>query len=450
LILPESDSCEFCAATCEIGKKKFRERFVMLDRGGRCCYRRRTGNTRQKIGAGMSSFHDAPDSRPDFAYPAITPEAPVRGRLPAPSAGRLRKVALLAGTVAVAALMLAQRPPAPAPAPAASVAVSTQAVAAPRPAAAPGPSQPAVAPKPAAPVRLARAEPPPRRPTPQPVTVSTRNPPLLSTKDRLELAGPKPLPRPAVVETARIATPVLDADRPMRRPDAGDTVRAAVEATARAAEGRPLPRPAAPAPLVVASLSPAPAEMALAAVVAAPRARPEAPTVAARVAPAPRAAQPAKPAAAPAAKVVRGPAPAARIAPAAKVATQAPLRVVPVAAPAARQPVRAAPARVATLAPAKPRAVTPATARPKVVAQKPVRTARKPAAERAGLSRGNVSLIGVFGGEDGRHALLLMPDGSIERVRPGDRVRGAQVAAIGAESVRLSGRGRDTLLRLPD
>ena len=57
----------------------------------------------------------------------------------------------------------------------------------------------------------------------------------------------------------------------------------------------------------------------------------------------------------------------------------------------------------------------------------------------------------MFGGEGGRHALLLMPDGSIERVRPGDRVmRNAQVAAIDGESVRLSGSGRDTLLRLPD
>ena len=56
----------------------------------------------------------------------------------------------------------------------------------------------------------------------------------------------------------------------------------------------------------------------------------------------------------------------------------------------------------------------------------------------------------MFGGEGGRHALLLMPDGSIERVRPGDRVRNVQVAAIDGESVRLSGSGRDTLLRLPD
>ena len=56
----------------------------------------------------------------------------------------------------------------------------------------------------------------------------------------------------------------------------------------------------------------------------------------------------------------------------------------------------------------------------------------------------------MFSGEDGRHALLLLPDGSIERVRPGDRIRGAQVAAIDTDSVRLSGRGRDTLLRLPD
>ena len=172
-----------------------------------------------------------------------------------------------------------------------------------------------------------------------------------------------------------------------------------------------------------------------------------------------RAAAPAKAApAAPAPKVVRGPTPAAKAtapARAARVTTQAPLRVAPVAAP--QRVVRAAPAAGGRAARPRhaPRARRPAPrsrragAAPKPAS--PTRTAsRRPAAEREGLSRGNVSLIGVFGGESGRHALLLMPDGSVERVRPGDRVRGAQVAAIDSETVRLSGGGRDTLLRLPD
>ena len=74
----------------------------------------------------------------------------------------------------------------------------------------------------------------------------------------------------------------------------------------------------------------------------------------------------------------------------------------------------------------------------------------RPATHRVGLSRGKVSLVGVFAGADGRHALVRLPNGSIERVKAGDRVQGVQVAAVNADSVRLTGRGKDTLLRLPD
>ena len=81
--------------------------------------------------------------------------------------------------------------------------------------------------------------------------------------------------------------------------------------------------------------------------------------------------------------------------------------------------------------------------------QKAVQRLAAPTA-RAGLSRGNVALIGVFGAESGRHALLRLPNGAVQRVRAGDSVQGVQVAAVGSDSVRLSGRGRDTLLRLPD
>ena len=112
---------------------------------------------------------------------------------------------------------------------------------------------------------------------------------------------------------------------------------------------------------------------------------------------------------------------------------------------------------MASLAPAQTRAPAPvrqqaAVRKPAPAKQAQKATARKPApvTERAGLSRGNVSLIGVFGGGDGRHALLLLPDGSVERVKAGDRIRGVQVASIDTDSVRLSGSGRDTLLRLPD
>ena len=69
---------------------------------------------------------------------------------------------------------------------------------------------------------------------------------------------------------------------------------------------------------------------------------------------------------------------------------------------------------------------------------------------RTGISRGNVSLIGVFGGADGRHALLRLPNGDIRKVAAGDSVQGVRVAAVGPDTVQLLSRGRNTLLRLPD
>jgi hypothetical protein len=170
----------------------------------------------------------------------------------------------------------------------------------------------------------------------------------------------------------------------------------------------------------------------------------------------------AKAVARPAPQVVRGPAPAARVAKAApaapakvaRVTSQSPMRVATVAKPAPQKVVRVAkpaPQKAVRAAPVRVAAQTPQAARkpaPAVATQRSA--AKRPATERAGLSRGNVSLIGVFGNENGRHALLLMPDGSVQRVSAGDRVRGTRVAAIEAESVRLTGTGRDTLLRLPD
>jgi hypothetical protein len=180
--------------------------------------------------------------------------------------------------------------------------------------------------------------------------------------------------------------------------------------------GRPRRRPDEPA-VVVASLAPANAAIAgLAAAVPTPPARP-----AALQAPASRA---------PAPKPV-----AARPAPKVSTPTPAPVRVAPVAV--------------------KPRSA-PAPVRQKVVRRAPApqtpsaALAGAAATERVGLARGRVSLIGVFGAASDRHALLLLPNGDVERVRPGDRVQGVQVAAIGDDSVRLRRGGRDTLLRLPD
>jgi hypothetical protein len=182
------------------------------------------------------------------------------------------------------------------------------------------------------------------------------------------------------------------------------------------------------------------AAAAIHAAVAVPRARPNGLKVE-------RPAAPAK--AAERVRVVTGPAkaPAPARTAAAPAKAPAPTRVVSAPAP---KPVRvvAAPA---------PKKVT------RVQSQQPLRVASvaapQPASVEAGaaattrhrgFSRGNMALIGVFGSASERHALVRLPNGSVESVRPGDRIQGAQVAAVGNDSVRLTGRGRETLLRLPD
>jgi len=378
---------------------------------------------------------------------------------------RRRPAAVVAGALpaAAAAIFLAlpsnppatlpERPVAPPPATLASRAQVS------------APDVPDLQPRAAPPLRIVLAERPVPRPAPPPVlleaahvTVATRNLPSLVIEPRrtaspdlrlaeLTTAGTSmvdaieiPLRRPT---SAEVPVPVAElgpvpdlrpAHRP-GRPPAASTVRTSEQA----APSRPRPRPGTPKALVLAALAPATsATIKAAGTGTPPLARPEgrrtetAATPRA-VAPAPR--QPARvtTAAVPKNVVMRTqPTQILRVAPAAS-----PQRVVRV------QPA-SVPRKVATPAPPKPvRAQAPA----------PTKTVQRVAAApttRTGLSRGNVALIGVFGAQSGRHALLRLPNGTVQRVRAGDSVQGVQVAAVGADSVRLSGRGRDTLLRLPD
>jgi type IV pilus biogenesis protein PilP len=164
-------------------------------------------------------------------------------------------------------------------------------------------------------------------------------------------------------------------------------------------------------------------------------------------------------------KVVTGKKPAAVRAPVAKAkpaATHAPSRVVTVAKPATPARVATvAPLRVAPVAKAAPTRTTarvsPSRQYPSVkLAATPARSARPSspnavaaATQRVGVQRG-VSLIGIFGSGSGRHALIKMPNGRIQRVAAGDKVAGMQVAAIGADSVQVNSRGRAAILALPD
>ncbi|MBK1637277.1 hypothetical protein CKO19_16280, partial [Rhodovulum adriaticum] len=60
-----------------------------------------------------------------------------------------------------------------------------------------------------------------------------------------------------------------------------------------------------------------------------------------------------------------------------------------------------------------------------------------------------VSLIGVYGTESDRRALVRLPTGQYVKVQVGDNIDGGQVAAIGADSLRYIKAGRSQLLELP-
>lgn len=121
------------------------------------------------------------------------------------------------------------------------------------------------------------------------------------------------------------------------------------------------------------------------------------------------------------------------------------------------KPVAAAPQKVARLAPApaqparvQPKQVrvqkAPAKVQPKAVAS----VSGAAATQTVGFSRNSVSLIGIFGGGDDRHALVRLPGGRMQRVRAGDRLQGARVAAIGKDSLQLSGGGKNAVLTMPN
>jgi hypothetical protein len=392
-----------------------------------------------------------PDSRLYSGYPDIDfPRGPAAASpLAARPPGR-RRLALAAALAASAAVALALFPALQTPAPTAPAAV-----------AAPEPEVAELAPRAAPPLRIVRSEPPRPRPAavaPRPpiVTMATRNLPLGAIAERgerptelrlaelttararmIDAAMPLPLHRPDAAEAVELASlgPVPD-PRPARRPAA------APEPPAEAAD-RPLPRP-------VAALAPEGAA-AIRAAIGAPLARPDGLQVERPAAAAPAPKRVSRVEDTPPVRVVTGPArepEPARAVPAPKqvrtaAPTPKPVRVV--AAPP--KPVRVV---------AAPKAARVLSQQPLRVASAPGNTAPRREASRvstsraAGFSRGNMSLIGVFGSASERRALVRLPNGRVERVGPGDRIQGVQVAAVGADSVRLTRGGRETLLRLPD
>lgn len=58
-------------------------------------------------------------------------------------------------------------------------------------------------------------------------------------------------------------------------------------------------------------------------------------------------------------------------------------------------------------------------------------------------------LLGTFGSESSRQALLRLPDGETRKVAPGDKVDGGQVVAISEDRLLISQSGVTRTLRMP-
>lgn len=75
------------------------------------------------------------------------------------------------------------------------------------------------------------------------------------------------------------------------------------------------------------------------------------------------------------------------------------------------------------------------------------RSVQQTATIRRGLPQG-VALLGVFGGNDGRRALVRSESGALVRVRRGDRVDGWTISQVGADTVQMTSGGRTQTLRV--
>jgi type IV pilus biogenesis protein PilP len=96
-------------------------------------------------------------------------------------------------------------------------------------------------------------------------------------------------------------------------------------------------------------------------------------------------------------------------------------------------------------------AISPASARGTSIASpgtSPVNI-QKEATEKTGLHKRRMLLIGVFGTPATRRAMLRMPSGRFVTVKPGQKISGWRVAAIGESSVRITKGSRNQVLRMP-
>ncbi|MEY8880648.1 type IV pilus biogenesis protein PilP [Donghicola sp. XS_ASV15] len=73
----------------------------------------------------------------------------------------------------------------------------------------------------------------------------------------------------------------------------------------------------------------------------------------------------------------------------------------------------------------------------------------KAATESNVLALRKLNLIGVYGSDSSRRALLRLPNGRYKKVKVGDRIDGSKVTAISADAIRLVKGGRNIVLEMP-
>lgn len=71
------------------------------------------------------------------------------------------------------------------------------------------------------------------------------------------------------------------------------------------------------------------------------------------------------------------------------------------------------------------------------------------ATENGQLNTGALSLIGTMGTDELRRALVRFPNGRIEKVTVGDKLRGRRIDAIEPDRVLMSRNGQQSVLQMP-
>jgi Tfp pilus assembly protein PilP len=65
------------------------------------------------------------------------------------------------------------------------------------------------------------------------------------------------------------------------------------------------------------------------------------------------------------------------------------------------------------------------------------------------LNLSNLNLVGIFGSSANRYALIRQPNGSVKKIKVGDRLNGGRVAAITESEVRYDKGGELQALTMP-